>query len=105
VQALDTICILANCHLVSVRVSLLSGDTMTKVTLIKENISLRLAYTFRGLVCHHHGGTWAWQYPGDMILAELRALHLDLKADRWRLSSTGSQEEALDLTGQTWAYI
>jgi hypothetical protein len=29
---------------------------MTKATLIKENISLGLAYRFRGLVHYHHGG-------------------------------------------------
>jgi hypothetical protein len=28
---------------------------MTTTTLIKENISLRMAYSFRGLVYYHHG--------------------------------------------------
>jgi hypothetical protein len=30
---------------------------MTAATLIKENISLGLAYSFRGLVHCHHGGS------------------------------------------------
>jgi hypothetical protein len=34
-----------------------------------------------------------------MVLEELTHLHLDLKAARWRLSSAGSQEEALFHTG------
>jgi hypothetical protein len=29
---------------------------MTMETLIKENISLGLAYSFRGLLHYHHGG-------------------------------------------------
>jgi hypothetical protein len=56
-------------------------------TLIKDNIELGLAYSFRGLVhyhhCRKHGGMQA-----DMVLEEeLRVLHLGLKAAR-RLDST-----------------
>jgi hypothetical protein len=37
----------------------------------------------------------------DTVLEEQRTLHLYLKAARRILSSTGSQEEGLDHTGQT----
>ena len=40
-------------------------DTMTKATLIKENISLGLAYSFRDLVHYHHGGKHSG-IPADM---------------------------------------
>ena len=40
-----------------VRVSLLWRDTVPKTTLIKGNISLELAYNFRGLIHYHHGET------------------------------------------------
>jgi hypothetical protein len=55
---------------------------MTKATLIKANILLGLAYSFRGLIHYHlsrkHGGIQA-----DIVLEkELRVLHLDLKATR-----------------------
>ena len=53
---------------VLVRVLLLWKDTVTTTTLIKENISLGLAYRFRGLFHYHHGGnmaasrqTWCWR--------------------------------------------
>jgi hypothetical protein len=50
---------------------------MTTVTLIKANISLRLAFSFRGLV-HYHGGKHG-SMQADMVLEkELRVLHLDL---------------------------
>ena len=63
---------------------------MTKATLIKENISLGLASSFRGLV-HCNCGAEAWQHAGrqtDMVLEELRALPLDLKAARERHRET-----------------
>jgi hypothetical protein len=54
---------------------------MTKATLIKENIQLVMAYSFRGSVRYHycgkHGSTQA-----DKVLEESRVLHLDLKAAR-----------------------
>lgn len=34
---------------------LLGGDTMTKATLIEERFNWRVVYSFRGLVCDHHG--------------------------------------------------
>ena len=55
-------------------------DTMTKATLIKENISLELAYSFRGLVHYHHGGKHG-SVQADMVL--------DLKEAR-RVDSTPS---------------
>ena len=52
---------------------------MTKATLIKENISLGLAYSFRGSVhydlCRMHG-----RIQANVVLEKQRVLHLDLKA-------------------------
>ena len=59
---------------------------MTKAIVIKEIISLGLAYGFRGSVHCHHGGKHG-SMQADMVLEEPRALHLDLKADRRRASS------------------
>jgi hypothetical protein len=60
-------------------VSLLSSVTMTTATLIKANILLGLAYTFRGLVCYHGGKHDSMQ--ADMVLErELRVLHQDPQA-------------------------
>jgi hypothetical protein len=42
-----------------VMVLLLRRDTMTTATLIKENIQLGLAYSFKGLVHYHQGGNMA----------------------------------------------
>lgn len=44
---------------VLISVSLLGRDAVTTATLIKEDISLGLAYSFRGLVHYHHGGSMA----------------------------------------------
>ena len=52
---------------------------MTKATLIKANIYLGLAYSFRGSVHYHHGGRHG-SVQADMVLEELRVLHLDLQA-------------------------
>jgi hypothetical protein len=56
---------------------------MTISTLIKENISLRLAYSFRGLAHYRHGGKHAAGRQAGrqagMVLKELRVLHLDPK--------------------------
>jgi hypothetical protein len=46
-------------------------------TLIKENTSLGLAYSFSGLVHYHHSQHGTVQ--ADMVLEKLRVLHLDLK--------------------------
>jgi hypothetical protein len=60
---------------------------MTKAALIKDNISLGLAYRFRGSVPYHHGGKDG-SIQTDMVLEkELRVLHLDWKAARRRFSS------------------
>ena len=49
---------------------------MTKATLIKENISLGLACSFRGSVHYHHGGKRG-SGQADMVLEkELRVLLL-----------------------------
>ena len=48
--------------------------------LIKENIYMGLACSFRGLVHYHHGRKHG-RIQTDMVLEkELRVLHLDLKA-------------------------
>ena len=52
---------------------------MIKATLIKANICLGLAYSFRGSVHYHHGRKHG-NVQADMVLEELRVLHLDLKA-------------------------
>jgi hypothetical protein len=54
---------------------------MTKVTLIKDNIKLGLAYSFRGSVHHHHDEKHGSIQAG-MVLKELRILHLVPKANR-----------------------
>jgi hypothetical protein len=60
---------------------------MTKITLIKANISLGLDYSFRGSVHYHHDRKHGSEQV-DMVLEEkLRILHLDLEASRRVLSS------------------
>ena len=50
---------------------------MTKTTFIRDNISLGLAYRFRGLV-HYHYDRKHGSIQADMVLEkELRFLHLD----------------------------
>jgi hypothetical protein len=66
---------------------------MTKATLIKENISLGLAYSFRCSVHYHHGEKHSC-VQADLVLKEPRALHLDPKAAR-RLSFS---------LGGSWAF-
>jgi hypothetical protein len=65
---------------------------MTKATRIKENISLGLAYSFRGSVHFHHGGKHGSIQVDKVVEKELRVFYLDSKAARKRLSSAGSQE-------------
>lgn len=48
----------------------------TMPTLMKENISLELAYSLRGLVHYHHGEEYGGS-QASMVLKELRVLHLD----------------------------
>lgn len=59
----------------------------------KANISLELAYSFRGLVHYHYRTHGCLQ--ADMMLEEARVLHHDMKAAKKRLSSACSQEERL----------
>jgi hypothetical protein len=56
---------------------------MTTATLIKD-ISLGLAYSFRGSVHYHHGGKHGSRLA-DVVLEELRVLHQDLQAVEERL--------------------
>ena len=44
---------------------------MTKATHTKENISLWLAYSFRGLVCYHHGRKQGSVQAGLIILRSI----------------------------------
>jgi hypothetical protein len=47
---------------------------------------LGLAYRFRGSVHYHHGGKHG-NIQANMVLEELRVLHVDLKATRRVLSA------------------
>ena len=58
---------------------------MTTATLIKKNISLGLAYSFRDLVHYCHSGMHV-----DLVLEkDLRVLHFDLKGAEVMVSHTG----------------
>jgi len=97
---------------------LLWRDTRTKATLIKANMKLGLAPRFRGLVHYHHSRKHG-SVQADMVLEELRVLHLIPKANRRRLASrqlgggsqspllqwhTSSNNKATPLNGATaWA--
>ena len=60
-------------------------DSMSKAALIKENISLELAYSFRDLIHYHHSEKHG-SMQADMVLEELRVLLLDLQtSDKRRL--------------------
>jgi hypothetical protein len=59
---------------------------MTKATLTKDNISLRLAYRFRGSV-HYYRGRKHSIFQTDIALEELRVPYLHPKEARSRLSS------------------
>jgi hypothetical protein len=52
---------------------------MTMATLIKENISLRLAYRFGGLVHYHHSQKYGG-VKANMVLEEPKVPHLDWQA-------------------------
>ena len=47
-----------------------------------ENISLGLAYSFRGLVHYHHSGKHGRVQANVILEKELRVLHLDRKDSR-----------------------
>ena len=53
---------------------------MTAATLIKEKISLGLAYSFRGLVHYHCGGKHGGKQEDIVLQKELRVIHLDPQA-------------------------
>jgi hypothetical protein len=53
---------------------------MTKVTLIKENIYLRLSYSFISLAHCHHGRKHGSMQTDMALEKEVKVLHLDLKA-------------------------
>jgi hypothetical protein len=65
---------------------------MTKATLIREDISVGLAYSFRDSVHDHHGRKHSGRQADTVLEKELRVLHLEWKAVRQRMSSEGSQE-------------
>ena len=69
---------------------------MTKATLIKENISLGLAYSFRGS-SHYHGRKHG-SVQADRMLEELRVLHLDWQPARGRLCSTLGRAQASEIS-------
>jgi hypothetical protein len=58
------------------------------------------AESFSGSVHYHHGRKHGSIQAGIVLEKELRVRHLDSKAPRKRLASTGRQEEALVNTGQ-----
>jgi hypothetical protein len=53
---------------------------MTKANLIKENIYLGLAHSFRDLIHYHHSRKDG-SIQADMVLEELRVLHLEPQAE------------------------
>jgi hypothetical protein len=55
---------------------------MTMATLIKNNIELGLAYSFRGFVRYHHGSTHGSFQAGTVLENELKILHLDPQATK-----------------------
>ena len=73
---------------------------MNMATLVKDNVSLGLAYSFRGSVHYHRGGKHGSIQTDTVLEKELRVLNLDARAAR-RMSFEGSLEEGQDHTGQT----
>ena len=53
---------------------------MTKATLIKDNISLGMVYSFRGLVHYHHSKKHGSMKAGIVMVKEMRVPHLDSRA-------------------------
>ena len=53
---------------------------MTKASLIKENIELGLAYSFRGVVHYHQGGKHGSMQVDMVLEKKLRVLDLDPQA-------------------------
>jgi hypothetical protein len=54
---------------------------MTMATLIKESISLELAFSFRGLVPYHHCGKHGGMQRQTWYWISLQVLHLDPQAE------------------------
>lgn len=50
---------------------------------IKENIYLGLAYSFRGLIRYHHGEKHDGMQADILLKKEPRVLHLDPQAADW----------------------
>jgi hypothetical protein len=63
---------------------------MTKETFIIENIYLGLTSCFRGSVHYHHDGKHD-SLQADMLLEEVRVLHIDPKATGRKNSSSLSE--------------
>jgi hypothetical protein len=61
---------------------------MTVTTLIKENISLGLPYSFRGSIHYPHGRKHGSIQADRMLEEELTVLHLHWQAAKRILSST-----------------
>ena len=72
---------------------------MTKVTLIKANISLQLAYSLRGSVHYRHGRKHG-RMQTAVVREEPRVLHLDPKAARRTLWITLARLEHADETSK-----
>ena len=60
---------------------------MTTTALVKGDISLRLAYNFKGLVHYHYGGKYGVTQADIVLEKEMRVLYPDRQATGQRLSS------------------
>jgi hypothetical protein len=58
----------------------LPRDSIILETLIKENIKLKLVYSFRVFVHYNHDGKHGSMYAEMILEKELRVLRLDLQA-------------------------
>ena len=61
---------------------------MTTAIFIKENIQLRLIYSFRGLVHYHYAEKHDIMQTDMLVEKELRVLHLDPQATGRELCTT-----------------
>lgn len=73
-KQVKTLCVLVFCFLWT--------DTMTMVTLIKENIQLGLACTSRSLVHYQHGKEHVSRRTVMVLENQQRVLHIDLQEER-----------------------
>ena len=67
---------------------MLRRQTVTKATVLKVNIYLGLAYSFKYLVYYHYSRKHGSMKAAMMLKKELRILHLHEKAGRKKLSSS-----------------